>query len=132
MMLPASRWFLLIAVIAILAMVGLTLIGNHLESTIPEGSPQALRLAAFVRAADIGLLLLFAFAMVPPAIREGLRLFASLGRPRGADLVREARSVCRVADMMALGVWAVSAVLLAVIAPSLSDFIPASALLLQP
>jgi hypothetical protein len=116
-MLPASRWFVLVAAIAVLAMVALLLIAHHLVATIPTGSPQGLRLVAFVDAAEIGLLLLFGFAMVPPIIREGARLLAFCARrQQGA---REKRKASRMADLVAVGVWAVSAVVIAIAAPPL-------------
>jgi len=128
-MLPASRWFVLVAAIAVLAMVALTLIASHLEATIPAGSPQALRLAAFVPAADAGLLLLFGFSIVPPAIREAARLLARVTRPAHGE--GEDRVPPRVADLVAVGVWALGAVGIALALPSLSDLMAVAALLSQ-
>ncbi|MGH6879909.1 hypothetical protein [Hypericibacter sp.] len=122
-MLPASRWFVLIAAIAVLAMIALTLIAQHLVATIPAGSPQGLRLVAFVKAAEIGLLLLFGFAMVPPAIRQAARLLAYCAH-RQVD--SEKRCSSRLADMVALGVWAISAIALAVTAPPLWELFSSS------
>lgn len=121
-MLPASRWFVLVAAIAVLAMIALGLIAHHLEATIPVGSPQGPRLVAFVHAAEIGLLLLFGFAMVPPAIREAAWLLGRFSRPTACD--RAKRAAARVTDLVALGVWAVSAILLAVMAPPLWELVP--------
>ena len=129
-MLPASRWFVLIAAIAVLAMIGLALIAHHLESTIPVGSVQGLRLAAFVHAAEIGLFLLFGFAMVPPVIREATRLLARCLRLCSCE--RAKRAAIRRADLVALGVWALCAVGIAMASPSFPDLMPISALLAQP
>jgi hypothetical protein len=128
-MLPASRWFVLVAAIAILAMGALALIVPRLEATIPAGSPPALRLAAFVPAADAGLLLLFGFSIVPPAIREAARLLARVARPAHGE--RDDRAPLRVADLVAVGVWAVAAAGIAMTLPSLSDLMAVAALLSQ-
>jgi hypothetical protein len=129
-MLPASRWFVLIAAIAVLAMIGLALIAHHLEGTIPAGSVQGLRLAAFVHAADIGLLLLFGFAMVPPMVREATRLLARCLRLSGCE--RAKRAAIRRADLVAVGVWALCAAGIVIASPSFSELMPISALLSQP
>jgi hypothetical protein len=123
LILPASRWFVLVAAIAVLAMVALILISRHLVVTIPPGSPEKVRLVAFVDAAEIGLLLLFGFAMVPPVIREGARLLAFCARRhRGETQKRDEtqkRKASRMTDLVAVGVWAVSAFIIAVAAPPL-------------
>jgi len=128
-MLPASRWFVLVAVIAIFATVALALIADHLQVTIPVGSPQAVRLAAFVRAANEALLLLFGFAIVPPAIRFAARLLARVSHsPQGGP---EERASCHLADLVTLGVWALGAAGVALALPPFSDLIAMAALLSQ-
>lgn len=104
-------------------MIALTFIAQHLVATIPAGSPQGLRLVAFVKAAEIGLLLLFAFAMVPPAIREAARLLRLCTRRQDETGTRHCS---RLADMVALGVWAISAIALAVTAPPLWELFSSS------
>jgi hypothetical protein len=128
-MLPASRWFVLVAAIAALAMIALGLIAHHLEATIPVDSPQGLRLAAFVSAAEIGLLLLFGFAMVPPAIRGAARLLARCARRTRCG--KQKRAASRMTDLVALGVWALGAVGIVVALPSLSGLVSIATLLSQ-
>lgn len=128
-MLPASRWFVLVAAIAILATVALALIADHLQVTIPVDSPQAVRLAAFVRAANEALLLLFGFAIVPPAIRNAAWLLARIRRPLQGG--RKPRAACRVTDLVTFGVWALGAVAVVVVQPPLSDLMSVAAFLSQ-
>jgi hypothetical protein len=128
-MLPASRWFVLVAVVAILAAVALALIAAHLQVTIPVDSPQAARLAAFVRAANEALLLLFGFAIVPPAARFVARLLARVQHsPRAGS---EERSPSHLADLATLGIWALGAAGIALALPPFSDLIAMAALLSQ-
>jgi hypothetical protein len=128
-MLPASRWFVLVAVIAILATVALALIAAHLQVTIPVDSPQAVRLAAFVRAADEALLLLFGFAIVPPTARFVARLLARVNHsPQGAP---DERTPCQLADLATLGIWALGAAGVALALPPFSELIAMAALLSQ-
>jgi hypothetical protein len=128
-MLPASRWFVLVAALAVLAMIALGLIASHLEVTIPSDSPQGLRLAAFVRAADIGLLLLFGFAMVPPAIRTAARLLARCARQARGE--KQKRAASRMTDLVALGVWVLGAAGVAIALPSLPGLMAVATLLTQ-
>jgi hypothetical protein len=117
-MLPTSRWFLLIAGAALVAMAMLAFVGDRLELTTVPGSPEALRLASFMRAAHFNLFLLFGFAMVPPAVRLALGAFAR--RRAGARHAPASRAEGaprpRLADMLTLGIWAVCALGLAVAA----------------
>jgi hypothetical protein len=129
LMLPASRWFVLVAVIAILATVALALIAAHLQVTIPVDSPQAVRLAAFVRAANEALLLLFGFAIVPPAARFVALLLARINHsPQGAP---DERTPCQLADLATLGIWALGATGVALALPPFSELIAMAALLSQ-
>jgi hypothetical protein len=128
-MLPASRWFVLVAAIAVLAMVALLFIAHHLMATITAGSPQGVRLVTFVDTAEVGLLLLFGFAMVPPVIREIARLLAFCASRHRDE--KEKRAASRMTDLVALGVWAVSAVLLAIAAPPFWELFLTSTALLQ-
>lgn len=117
-MLPTSSWFLLIAGAALIAMLMLAFVGDRLELTIAPGSPEALRLASFMRAAYFNLSLLFGFAMVPPAVRLAVGSLARLrAGTRRAPASRAGRaSHPRLADMLTLGIWAVCALGLAVAA----------------
>jgi len=128
--LPASRWFVLVAAAAVLAVVGLALIADHLSVTIPVDSPQALRLAAFVQAADAALLLLFGFAIVPPATRYLARLL--FRARRRAEGEHPHHAICRVIDLVTLGVWALGAVAIGFALPLFSDLMTVASLFSRP